>query len=500
MMMRTLCLNPRKSGALIGCLLVCILLTACSKDIDAPSLQPVADATIAPAVELDANQLFGIWEGTTISSQGTNASTFPQTYRMDFQSVADAEVLYTHWYVDATTQITDSVCDLAYSYTFDGSSATLTPKASGLSTMKAVHTGNNVMELYNLQGGHVSKVCTLTRISDPLPSITAVDRTLPQVGEMVTITGRNLQFVDHVFLPTATGELEVTDFTKTSKNIQFTLPAGSYAAGSIRCQASGAHLSTFSPAYMFCTDCIYMHNFYEQGTKAPYTGTEFEYSITVSSSTPRNSCSYLKASNLPAGHSLQSAASGVLHPDSLLSFFGNTPTAWAVDSNTDPSKGYLRFSTADRFQYVLDHCNGVLTEKTKCTDAAIQMDIYVYSDGLPEWKTGYFSYRLDKNYSAITNEMAANVAPWQQTEPLSFAEGWKTFTIPLSAFKITKTSGYDTLGGLISALKKGNKQTIIKLVNYQLDDTHPAQALESFQFSLANIRLVPYSTPSNQKE
>lgn len=477
-----------------------LLLASCSKDIDALELTPSENATIAPGVELDGNTLFGIWEGQSVAGGSTNSSTFQQTYRLEFQSVEDAEVLYSHWYADARTNDVDSVCDVAYSYQFNGSTADMKPLSKGLSTMKAVHTGGNKMELYAIQGSTVSRVCTLTRTSDPLPVVTSVDRTLPQVGDKVTVSGRNLQFVDHVFLPTTNGELEVTNFTKTSKEIQFVLPEGTYAAGSVRCQATGAHVSTFSPAYMFCYDCIYMHSFYEQGTKAPYKGTEFEYTIQASNTTPRDNVKYLKSTKLPEGHSLLSAAEGVQHPDSLLSFFGDTPIAWAVGTNTDPSKGYLRFSSGDRFQYVLDHCNGILTEKTKCTDAAIQMDIYVYSDGKAEWKTGYFSYRLDKNFNSINHEMSANMAPWSMDAPMSFAGGWYTFTIPLTTFKVTKNSGYDTIGGLANSLKKGDKQTIIKLVNYQLDDTHPASALTSFQFNIADIRLVPYHTPANRKE
>ena len=56
------------------------------------------------------------------------------------------------------------------------------------------------------------------------------------------------------------------------------------------------------------------------------------------------------------------------------------------------------------------------------------------------------------------------------------------------------------LGGLIGQLKSSNLQTIIKLVNYPLDALHPVQALDSFQFCIANMRLVPYATPANQQE
>ena len=43
-------------------------------------------------------------------------------------------------------------------------------------------------------------------------------------------------------------------------------------------------------------------------------------------------------------------------------------------------------------------------------------------------------------------------------------------------------------------------QTILTLVNFPLDDMHPAQELDMFQFSIADVRLVPYKTPSNVKD
>lgn len=84
--------------------------------------------------------------------------------------------------------------------------------------------------------------------------------------------------------------------------------------------------------------------------------------------------------------------------------------------------------------------------------------------------------------------------------PMSFADGWKTFTIPLSTFKVTESESYATVGNLMNYLKHNNKQAIIKLINYQLDAAHPAQALSSFQFCIANMRLVPYGIPANRKE
>ena len=343
--------------------------------------------------------------------------------------------------------------------------------------------------------GIIDSICTLTRTGDPEPSILSVNRTLPKAGEVIKVTGRNLQFVDHVYLPIVDGEMEITDFTPGSKEISFILPPANYTQGSIRMASTSAKVNCYSPAYMFCKACVFFYNFKSEGLSKPYAGSEFEYTIKDMGSL-KDKVVNLASDDLPEGHSL-TQAQGLVHPDSLLSFYGGTPIEWPVATKTDDKKGYLRFSSGDRFEYVLNNCNGLFTERTPCGQLAIQMDIYVMSDDKPEWSTGYMSWRLNKDQSALDGSMTANVAGWEKGAPLSFAEGWRTFTIPLSKFTATQTGAYSTLGGLIAQLKGSNLQTILTIVNYPLDGLHPATALSKFQFNIANIRLVPYNTPAN---
>ena len=478
------------------------IATACSDSINAPSLPSAESEATAQGVTLDPDLLFGIWEGR-LDVGSTNANHFEQSWRVEFQSVDDAEAVLSHWFVDASSTMQDSVCNLEYDYDFDGTTVTLTPKAAALSAgavpVTAVHTGDNNMELYTAHNGVTSHICSLSRTGDPEPTVTGVDRTLPQAGETVTLTGRNLQFVDHLYLPVADGEIEVTDFSASSKQIRFTVPEADLVPGYVRCQATGAHVSTWSPA-MFCSSCVFFHNFSTQGTKAPYTDTEFENTINITQSL-MDQITVVSRDNLPEGHALERAASGVLSPETMLCYFGNTPTAWAVDGGLDPGTGMLRFSFGDRMQWVIAHSDGLLTAKTKCKDAAIEMDIYVESDGVAEWNTGFMSFRLDKDQSkSLSQSWFAQTALWEMNEPVSFADGWKTYTIPLSAFKVTESEQYSTVGDLMTFLLNGKKQTVVKLVNYQLDDTHPAQALGSFQFCIANMRLVPYGIPANTRD
>ena len=476
-------------------------LTSCNKDIEGPVLPQPVSTPLAEAVTLDANQLFGIW-GATKQGGTTNGTSFDQTYRVEFQSVDDGEAVLSHWFTNGSSEMLDSLCQMEYTYTFDGSTVELTPKPAyreaGASKIKAIHIGDNRLALYTINPNFTDTICTLSRIGNPEPSITGVNRTMPFVGETVIITGRNLQFVDHLYLPTADGEIEVENFTPGSRQISFVVPQADYAPGSIRCQSTTAHVSCYSPAYMFCRNCVFMHCFNNFGTKSPYKGTEFEYTISALG-TLRDNVSPLRVDELPAGHCLYNVT-GIQNPDSLLSFFGDTPKAWPIDTSTDPSKGYLRFSSADRFQYVIDNSEGYITRTTRCEALAIQMDIYVSSNGEPQWNTGYLSYRLNKDQSSLTSSMIANVAMWDNETPADFSDGWLTLTIPLTAFKSIAGDATMNLGGLIGQLKSSNLQTIIKLVNYPLDTLHPVQDLDSFQFCIANMRLVPYATPANQQE
>lgn len=480
---------------------VALMAGSCSQDIDAPTLPMAESVTIAQGVTLSADVLFGVWEGKTIQTGTTKNNTFEQTYRLDFQSVDDAEVLVSHWFADARTNDRDSVMNMTYHYSFDGTSATMKPLTKGLSTMKVVHIGNTQMELYAIEGNSISKVCTLVRTSDPEPVITSVDRTLPQVGEVVTVSGRNLQFVDHLYLPTTAGELEVTNFTKSSRQIQFEVPNANYVPGAIRGQATGAHVSTYSPAYMFCSNSIFFKTFSTDGGSKPYwTGTDYENTIGINNGAS-DMCKIatpIDAANIPAGHAL--SGKQVKNPDHFLSFFGDTPKAWPVDTSLDPNNGHIRFSFGDCIQRVLDNSEGLLTADTKCADVAIQMDVYVYSDGEPVWKTGFISFRMDKDQSkSLTQGWFAQTAMWDINTTASFADGWKTFTIPLPAFTELENA-YETLGKLSAYLLSKKKVAIVKFLNYQLDATHPAQELSAFQFCMANMRLVSTKAIANKKE
>jgi hypothetical protein len=417
-------------------------LAACQEDNSIPTLPSTLDATLPQGTALDRDLLFGVWSGSPVAD-GTAADRFTQTFQVDFSTVEDAEAIVSHWYTDGGSESADSVVNLSYTYSCTDTQIILKPgtvaAARGASRLIGVYQGNATLDLYTGSDEGVSRVARLTRIGNPSPVVTAVDYTLPSAGDRVTITGRNLQFVDHVYFPVinAAGEdaeVEAADFVPGSKQITVTVPEGQFRRGSLRLAASTSVGDCYTAPYMFATDCIY--------------------------------------------------SAGV-------TLFGDDPVAVPVATGTDDKLGYLRItSSGESLQTALDRCGGAYARYTPTTQLAIQMDLYVETDGEPVWRSGYISYRLNKDQNSLTSSMVANVALWDRETPCLFTDGWKTLTIPLTTFSAAATADL-TLGSFIQQLKSANLQTILTFVNYPLDTLHPAVAMTAFRMQIANIRLVP---------
>ncbi len=485
---------------LIAYIVVAAMMAACSDEVPYSQTQPESQ-TLPEGQTLDENVLFGVWTGST-SWGSTNSNYFTEDYKLEFEDVATGEAVLTHNYTDASTEADASVEQLEYTYTFNGRQVELTPKSSakaqGATKIIGVHVGGNQMKLFTVNNNYCDTICTLLRTAAPEPSVQSVNRTMPNVGDRVEITGRNLQFVSQIYLPLRNGtELEITDFTFENRTISFTLPLGRYAPGAIRLHSDESHISCYTPAYMFCSNCVFLHNFSTFNTSAPYKGTEFEYSISALGTLFSNVAAYA-TNNLPAGHGLRDVTCA--QPDSILSFFGATPIELGLASGTDDKQGYLRFSSADRFQAALNGANGLYTAQTLNSKMAIQMDIYVTTDGEPVWNSGYISYRLNKDQNSLTSSSVANVAGWDGSQAMDFSDGWLTFTIPLTAFPMATQTGLTNLGAFISSIRASNLQTIFTFVNYTLDSNHPAHAMSSFQFNIADIRLVTTAAPESVKD
>ena len=455
-------------------LILCVLLYGCKDSIYAPELPQPQSAALPAAVDLDAARIAGLWKTEPADNR----------YTAEFTAVEDGEAIISHYFTNASTTMDDSIVGLNYRFTYSKGVLLMTPSAEavtkGATTITAVHVGNEKLELFTSNRDHTNRIATLHRVSGPQPTIVSVSKTLPFAGETVIVTGRNLQNVDKVLLPAADGWKEATAVQATSKTVQFVVPAGDYVQGALRLDVTEDGSSVLSPAYMFATKGILMHSF---------SGSEFDYTISALGKTLDHAVA-LSATNLPASHPLYGTS--VVSPDSMLSFFDNAPISWPVASGPDNKKGYLRFSTGDRLNTVLaryiGEADAPFNAQTKCADLAFQLDLFVVQDNQPQWKSGYLSYRLNKDRNKTGEASVANLAFWSAEQPMDFTSGWQTVTIPLSAFTMTNSQ---SLEQFINTLLTGNLQTIFTFVNYELDALHPVTEVSNCQFSIANLRLVP---------
>ena len=455
-------------------LILCVLLYGCKDSIYAPELPQPQSAALPVAVDLDAARIAGLWQ----TPQQDNR------YTVEFTAVEDGEAILSHYFINASTTMEDSIVGLSYRFTYANGVIRMNPSAEaaakGAKSITAIHVGKEQLELFTANKEYTNRICVLRRTAGPQPTIVSVNKTLPQAGETVIVTGRNLQNIDKVFLPATDGWKEATSVQATSKTVQFVVPTAQYVQGALRLDVTEEGSSVLSPAYMFATKGILMHSF---------SGSEFDYTISALGKTLDHAVA-LSATNLPASHPLYGTS--VVSPDSMLSFFDNAPISWPVASGPDNKKGYLRFSTGDRLNTVLARYIGdadaPFNAQTKCADLAFQLDIYVVQDNQPKWKTGYLSYRLNKDRNKTGEASVANLAFWSTEQPMDFTSGWQTVTIPLSAFTMTNSQ---SLEQFINTLLTGNLQTIFTFVNYELDALHPATEVSNCQFSIANLRLVP---------
>jgi hypothetical protein len=106
-----------------------------------------------------------------------------------------------------------------------------------------------------------------------MPAISGVSYTLPEVGDVITIEGNNLENTTEVYFPAATGEVAADPSTIVPKtrSVQVTVPVGTGdASGAIRIVCNGD--SFYSPSYMFFHKGVFFHTFQEEGIKTGNQG------------------------------------------------------------------------------------------------------------------------------------------------------------------------------------------------------------------------------------
>ncbi len=314
------------------------------------------------------------------------------------------------------------------------------------------------------------------------PTITGVDNTLPQVGELITVTGTNLQEITSVTLP---GGVVVTDGITSDEDgewFAFTMPSGVTSSGAITCV--GANGTAISPDYFNNMNC-YIINFDGLGEQGGWSAT-FTSDDLVDD--PLNS---------GRGKVVQ------LIPDSYLAENG------AVSAGVSNIKGWWTAGN-DAATDDWNRMTSYIPAETLVSDLALQFDIYC-----PEaWNlTGQLEITLQNNLSTYgwgsagtrpSDEYINQAYAWVPWMDESTGEntgafqttGWTTITVPLSKFGNYSGEGdTHTFQDVIDDRNAGSYRNFGFMfcnsdVTFSDDIAYPASAC-SLKIYLDNFRIVP---------
>jgi hypothetical protein len=304
----------------------------------------------------------------------------------------------------------------------------------------------------------------LFKDKNKMPAISGVSYTLPEVGDVITIEGNNLENTTEVYFPAAAGEVAADPSTivANTRSVQVTVPAGTGdASGAIRIVCNGDPF--YSPSYMFFHKGVFIHTFSEADiitgsqSHTKYVGKEAVATATGLSQNPENAISW-KAS----------------------------PSTVSVGNSYF---GYVRFLANKGFRWLIENSDGAITGDMKLADLAIQFDLYC---NVP-WSSGVLVLRMDKDRGGANQQFVYNLSPWSVGNPYTFA-GWRTMTVKFSQFNGLQLG---TLSDYIDLLEtKAGRQQIFGFINYDVNaDGHTANVIEGFQMFMANVRLVPITVP-----
>lgn len=253
------------------------------------------------------------------------------------------------------------------------------------------------------------------------PSITGVDNTLPKAGEIVVVSGANLQETTKVTLPDGT---EITDGIESDEDgewFSFTVPASAdlSIAGSIT--SEGANGTAISPTFFNDFNC-FITDFDGKGELGSWSAT---YGSDDLVDDPLNTGRGKVAMLVPQS---------VLDAGGLDA--GSNAKLWATAGNGNANDDW----TSRMYSYI--------PAETSAADIALQFDIYCPE----EWNgSGQLEFSLQNNlsnygygsgctkYSAQYTNTATVWVPWLNesdgtTTAWTTGERWQTITIPMTAF------------------------------------------------------------------
>ena len=313
------------------------------------------------------------------------------------------------------------------------------------------------------------------------PSISSVDNTLPKAGEKVTVYGANLQETTKITLP---GGVEITDGIESDEDgewYSFTMPSGVTSSGSIT--SEGANGTAVTPAY-FNEFRAFIIDFDGTGEMGSWSAT-FTADDLVDD--PLNS---------GRGKVCQ------LIPESFL-------VNGAVSEGVSNIKGFWTAGN-DNANDDWNRMTSVIPGNTRVDSVALQFDVYV-----PEaWDlSGQMVITIQNNlsnygygsactqYSAQYTNQAYAWVPWLDRETgdhkaFTTGERWQTISIPLSQFGNYTNSEIDwTFQNVIDDRNAGSYRNFGILfcnadIEFSEKITYPSSPF-SQKIYVDNFRIVP---------
>ena len=289
------------------------------------------------------------------------------------------------------------------------------------------------------------------------PTVTNISHSMPQAGDVITLTGTNLQGITQVTFPGNIAGTNITSDDVDGKWCQVTVPSGITKSGAIL--VVGANGGAYSPACFNYKEGL-LYNFDDLTSNWAW-GQNIDNSATTamiptSGSGPKSQGGY-----------------GIFNADGNLGG-GSDQRFWLNSDNVMPVMSTLSGSL------LVDQCG-------------IQMDIYVEGT----WNSGVIRYVMADGWGSTRYCMLYQpIYPdGTSVDPKAFVNPgcWFTITFP---FSLSSDFTGKTLGDVITQMSIATyHQTGPWFENSGIKDVFdPVAATEKIYFD--NIRIVPLTTPT----
>lgn len=303
------------------------------------------------------------------------------------------------------------------------------------------------------------------------PSIASVSHTMARPGERIRIYGTALKDIERVTFP---GGIQATNFQSndTYTELSVVVPEGIGDNQGEIC-IEGPNGGAYTHSYINCKSGLFITGF-SSGVNPAYAWGDSNISSPLTASLPA------------AG-----IGDGPKNPDTYRTIPKDEPVTFTGDKTIGGFNFYLNKAIESALAANPDW------ENLPCTQVAIQCDFYMVSP----WTSGSFRLVLN-NGSTGNNDTRLHPFPWWENGnvvPISFTEGWRTYTWILGYMKACTEQ---TLGELKTSITGTTSKLYWLWGSFQ--DTGGnwvyGTAMDKVQISFGNFRIVPYIKKSYSNE